>query len=78
MMGPMTVLGKDYDGLAPMTPYEGLLNDNEIADVLTYIRSSFGNNAKPINREFVMQVRRDIQSKKGFYTAEELIEEHPF
>jgi len=77
MMGPITVLGKDYAGVTPMTPYEGLLNDSEIANVLTYIRSSFGNDAKPINAEFVMQVRGWIKDKKGFYSAEELLKEHP-
>ncbi|MDF1698746.1 MAG: c-type cytochrome [Saprospiraceae bacterium] len=41
--GPLELNGVDYTGQVPMTPYEHLLDDEEIAAVLTYIRNSFGN-----------------------------------
>ena len=31
-----------------MTPFEGLLKDEEVAAVLTYVRNSFGNKASVI------------------------------
>jgi mono/diheme cytochrome c family protein len=40
----------------PMPPFGGILNDNEIADVLTYVRNSFGNTAKEIS---VAQIRSE-------------------
>jgi len=49
-----------------------LLNDEEVAAVLSYIRSSFGNQAGSITPEKVGQVRKAIADKKGYYTAEEL------
>lgn len=32
LMGPIEVNGKKYDGQVPMTPFGGLLNDNELAE----------------------------------------------
>lgn len=60
-----------------MTPFGGMLNDEELAAVLTYVRNSFGNEASPIKPDKVKEVRAAIANKKGFYTAEELLETHP-
>jgi mono/diheme cytochrome c family protein len=38
--GEITVNGKKYNSMMPAQPY---LTDQEIADVLTYVRSSWGN-----------------------------------
>lgn len=77
MMGPIEVLGKAYPGQVPMTPFGGLLNDEEIAAVLTYVRNTFGNKASVISPEKVKQVREEIKGKEGFYSPEELLREHP-
>jgi len=47
LMGPIEVNGKQYEGMVPMTPFEGL-SDDDVAAVATYIRNSFGNSASPI------------------------------
>jgi len=73
IFGPMEIKGKKYAGQVPMTPFEGLLNDDEIAAVLTYVRNSFGNEASIVSSDKVKSVRADIQSKKGLYTTEELM-----
>ncbi|MEP6845723.1 MAG: cytochrome c [Panacibacter sp.] len=75
--GPMEVNGKKYPGQVPMTPFGGMLNDDEVAAVLTYVRNSFGNNAAPVSPVKVKQVRETIKNKVGFYTAEELLKKHP-
>ena len=72
LYGPIEVLGKTYPGQVPMTPYEGLLNDEELAAVLTYVRNAFGNEASIIKPEEVAKVRAEISDKEGFYTPEEL------
>jgi mono/diheme cytochrome c family protein/glucose/arabinose dehydrogenase len=77
LMGPITVNGKKYTGQVPMTPFGGLLKDNEVAAVLTYVRNSFGNNGPAISAEKVKKVRMAIESKKDFYTTEQLLKEHP-
>jgi len=41
----------------PMPPLEKLLSDQQIADVLTYVRKSFGNNATGVTPAEVKSVR---------------------
>ncbi len=74
--GPIEVLGKEYPGQVPMTPYGAILNDEEIAAVLTYIRNAFGNTSSVITPEKVKEVRA-ANSKEGFYSPDELLAEHP-
>ena len=75
LYGPMTVLNRKYEGKVPMTPFEGLMNDEEIAAVLTYVRNSFGNRAPVIYPAKVKEIRAKIADKEGFYLAEELLNE---
>lgn len=75
--GPLEIKGKTYPGQVPMTPFGGMLNDEEVAAVLTYVRNSFGNQASSISSSKVESVRKLIEDKTGFYTAEELLQEHP-
>ncbi len=60
-----------------MTPFGGMLNDGEIASVLTYVRNSFGNKASAILPDTVKKVREETKDKEGFYSAEELLKVHP-
>lgn len=76
-MGPIEVKGKKYPGQVPMTPFRALLNDDEIASVLTYVRNSFGNRADPISPDQVQRVRKATESKTGLYTPDELLKDHP-
>ncbi|WP_370469313.1 PVC-type heme-binding CxxCH protein [Nibrella viscosa] len=77
LMGPIEVNGKTYPGQVPMTPYGGLLNDKEVAAVLTYVRNAFGNQAPAITPEQVKKVRAETASKKDFYSPDQLLKEHP-
>ncbi len=75
--GPMTVMNRDYPGIVPMTPFEGLMDDEEVAAVLTYVRNTFDNRAGAIKPEWVKAVRANIADKEGFYIAADLLKEHP-
>ena len=77
LMGPIEVAGKKYPGQVPMTPFESLLNDDEVASVLTYVRNSFGNKASPIRPDDVKKVRDETKSKEGLYSPDELLKAHP-
>ncbi|MEM6648072.1 MAG: PVC-type heme-binding CxxCH protein [Bacteroidota bacterium] len=77
LMGPIEVNGKKYPGNVPMTPFGGLMDDTEVAAVLTYVRNSFGNEAAPVSPETVARVRAETEDRKVFYTVEELLSEHP-
>jgi mono/diheme cytochrome c family protein/glucose/arabinose dehydrogenase len=75
--GPIEVLGQKYGGQVPMTPFGGLLTDEDVAAVLTYVRNSFGNKASVISPEEVKKVRDATNGKSGFYSPEELLKQHP-
>ncbi len=77
LMGPIEVNGRKYPGQVPMTPFEQLLNDEEIASVLTYTRNAFGNKASAIGESDVARVRKEVKSFIGLYKPEDLLKEHP-
>ncbi len=77
MLGPMEVQGVKYPGQVPMTQFAGLLKDEEIAGVLTYVRNSFGNKASAVMPATVKKVRAATKNKVGFYSPEELLKLHP-
>lgn len=72
LLGPMEIKGVKYPGLVPMTPFGGMLSDQEVADVLTYVRNSFGNRAGIVSAQKVGEVRVATQGKVGFYSPDEL------
>ena len=55
--GEVTVNGKKFNGV--MTPLN-YLSDDQIANVLTYVRNSFGNEGKAVKMEEVKRVRATI------------------
>lgn len=77
LMGPMEVNGKKYDGQVPMTPFAGMLKDDEMAAVLTFVRNSFGNQAGPVQPAQVKAIRDANPGRLMFYTTEQLLKEHP-
>jgi mono/diheme cytochrome c family protein len=54
MSGKIEVNGETYNSIMPPHSH---LSDKQIADVLTYIRQSFGNNASEVTVQEVQQVR---------------------
>lgn len=77
LQGQIHVNGKKYPGHVPMTPFEGMLNNEEVAAVLTYVRNSFDNKASAVKPEDVERVRNEIKDKSGFFNPSELLEQHP-
>ncbi|MCB1092064.1 MAG: c-type cytochrome, partial [Verrucomicrobiae bacterium] len=73
LMGPLEVAGKRYDGLVPMTPFGGMLKDEEVASVLTFVRNHFGNKAEPITAQQVEKVRESTKGRVMLYTTEEIL-----
>lgn len=71
MQGPIEVQGVTYNGAMP--PWATQLTDEEIAGVVSYIRSELGgNSAEPVDAEFVAKLRQDTADQAAPYTAEEL------
>lgn len=75
--GPIEVNGKKYAGQVPMTPFGGMLKDEEVAAILTYVRNNFGNEASAISPAKVKAVRNATKAKVGFYAPADLLKQHP-
>ncbi len=81
LWGPISVNGQKFDptkGVPPMTGFAGLLSDEEIAGVLTYVRYSFKNSYPAVKPEDVKRVREETKDRNQFYMVEEILKEHPF
>lgn len=62
--GPITVEGKDYNNV--MAPLGGALKDEQVANVLSYVRASWGNTASEVTPEAVAKVRADTAGRTAF------------
>jgi mono/diheme cytochrome c family protein len=56
-----------------MPPVGGSLTSEQFAAVLTYIRRSWGNEATPVDRALVDEVRGVTSSRSRPWTEEELL-----
>ncbi len=68
--GPINVEGKDFNNA--MASLGGVLKDDQIANVLTYVRQEWGNKAPPVSAETVAKVRADTASRTAPWTSDEL------
>jgi mono/diheme cytochrome c family protein len=71
LSGPITVKGKEW-GAGAMLMWRDILTDQEIADVLTYIRSSWGNKAPPVKADQVKKIREETKDQAGNVTVLDL------
>ncbi|HKH90966.1 MAG TPA: cytochrome c [Gemmatimonadaceae bacterium] len=70
LTGPIEVAGETYNGMMP--PWGGTLKDADIAAVLTYVRSAWGNKAAPVTAARVASIRAATSSRATPWTAAEL------
>ncbi|MEX1116252.1 MAG: PVC-type heme-binding CxxCH protein [Akkermansiaceae bacterium] len=69
LQGPIEVAGQKFNSVMP--PHVDL-NDQEIADVLTYVRQSWSNDDTPVSAAAVKQARAQHRSRTLPWTAAEL------
>ena len=73
--GALRVRGEPYGsapGSPPMPGFGALLDDREVAGVLTYVRRSFGNRLPPVSPATVARVRAEHAGRTAFWTGAEL------
>ncbi len=76
LTGPVDVLGKTYN--LEMPPQGAVLPDDQIAAILTHVRSSWGNHAGPITTDQVKTSRASVADRATPWTAPEILKLHPF
>lgn len=70
LTGEIDVQGETYSGAMP--PWKSFLNDEQTAALLTYIRSSWGNEAPEVTVAEVAKVRAATEERREPWTQEEL------
>lgn len=75
LTGPVDVAGKTYN--LEMPPQGAVLPDDQIAAILTYVRSAWGNQASAVTADFVKTTRASISDRNTPWTAEEILKLHP-
>lgn len=68
LKGPIMVNGKPFDGVMPPVAH---LENEEIAQILTYVRREFGDNAAPVSSYYVKAGRYYLKRGKDKPDAEE-------
>ncbi|MFZ2276885.1 MAG: cytochrome c, partial [Prosthecobacter sp.] len=72
--GPFTLNGQPFTSPAPlMPPQGGALNDEQIAGVLTYVRSNFGNKAGAVTPAEVAAIRETEKARSAMWTEAEIL-----
>ncbi len=72
LTGPIEVRGELYDFDYGMPAFEDRLSDEQLASVLTHIRTSWGNEASPITSEEVAALRQEYEGRTTPWRDEEL------
>ena len=68
--GDVEVKGETFNGVMP--PWGAAMSDSEIAAVLTYVRSHFGNKSDAVTAAQVAKLRAATASRKTPWTVKEL------
>jgi mono/diheme cytochrome c family protein len=71
LQGPVTIRGQSVNN--SMQAWEGQYTDAQLADILTYVRSDWGNNAPPISAQAVKQMRDELKDRKDQWTFAEVM-----
>jgi mono/diheme cytochrome c family protein len=70
LQGPVVIEGKPFNNA--MQAWEGQYTDPQLAAILTYVRSDWGNNAPPITADMVKQIRGEFKDRKEQWTWPEI------
>jgi mono/diheme cytochrome c family protein len=69
LQGPITVKDTEFNSI--MAPLGLILNDEQIALALTYVRQEWGNTSGPVDAAVVTEAREQ-SGERGMWTVEEL------
>lgn len=71
LAGPVTVSGQNFNNVMPG---QGAMSDQDLANALTYIRNTWGNEGTMVTKEMVAKVREELGSRMTPWSEAELAE----
>ncbi len=69
--GPMEIHGREFD--LEMPGFGEILNDQDLAALLTYVRRRFGEPSPPIAAGTIAKIREAYRDRTEYWTAVELL-----
>jgi len=75
LQGKLEVAGKNYDLVMP--PHKASLKDDQIADIISYVRSSWGHKESAVTKEDVLAMRKATAKQDSMWKASELLKKYP-
>jgi len=73
--GPLEVDGKAYN--LAMPPHKDSLTDQQIADIISYVRSSWDHKQPPVSVEQIVAMRKATAKQEGLWKAPQLLKKYP-
>lgn len=74
LVGPIEVKGRLYNSAMP--PQSGL-SDDQLAAILTHVRSSWGNQGGKVTAEKVGEIRKKFEGRTEYFSSKELLDHYP-
>ncbi len=75
LQGPLEVNGKKFNLVMP--PHKDSLTDSQIADIISYVRSSWGHRHAPVNAQQIAAMRKATAQQSDMWQAPELLKKYP-
>ena len=75
LQGKLEVAGKKYD--LAMPPHKDSLKDDQIADIISYVRSSWGNKESAVTKEQIAAMRKTTAKRNELWKANQLLKKYP-
>ena len=71
LMGPIKVNGKPVVGVPPVMPPHGFMKDDQLADILTYVRNAWGNKkADSVTPKDITDYRKSEEINRNSHRTE--------
>jgi mono/diheme cytochrome c family protein len=71
LMGPIKVNGEPVVGVPPIMPPHGFMKDEQLAEILTYVRNAWGNKADGISSAEISDYRKKESARVAPWTEAE-------
>jgi mono/diheme cytochrome c family protein len=71
LMGPIKVNGEAVVGVPPIMPPHGFMKDEQLADILTYVRNAWGNKSGGISSDEISDYRKKESARVAPWTEGE-------
>ncbi|MDA9830809.1 PA14 domain-containing protein [Akkermansiaceae bacterium] len=75
LQGKLQVAGKDFN--LAMPPHKDSLTDDQISNIISYVRSSWGHKESAVTKQQIAAMRKSTAKQKDMWQASDLLKKYP-